>query len=312
MGRRRFAFAWPALVLTLIAAHQPARGVDWLDELRGQALTMLNESRREHGLPSLQQDTALTQAAQRHAEDMLREGYFSHLSPSGKTIRDRYVASGSRASYVAENIAQCSNCRLDHEQIAQLHQGWMNSPQHRANILAHGLEGFGFGVAVDGSRIYAVQAFAGPGTTPGAEATGEGPPLDMASQLALAVDLINRERQAAGAEPLQGNEALSQTLATQAGEVDLQKEALPPVESIVEALPAEQQGRFGSMALLATECGGCGRQPTEADIRFFIVRWLDSSQYRGILLDPSRTHFGLAVTADGIGRKVALGIVAGS
>ena len=291
--------------------HQPAGAVDQLEELRSQALEMVNESRREHELPSLQKDDALTQAAQGHAEDMLREGYFSHISPSGKTIRDRYVTSGGTASYVAENIAQCSNCRPDREQIAQLHQGWMKSPQHRANILAHGLEGFGFGVAVEGSRIYAVETFAGPGTTPGAEATDEGGPLDVASQLALAVDLINRERQAAGAEPLQGNEALSQTLATKAGEVDLQKEGLPPVESIIQALPAEQQGQFGSMALVASQCGGCGRQPTEADIRFFIGRWLDSSQYRGMLLDPSRTHFGLAVTADGTGRKVALGIVAG-
>jgi hypothetical protein len=31
-----------------------------------------------------------------------------------------------------------------------------------------------------------------------------------------------------------------------------------------------------------------------------------------MLLDPSRTHFGLSVKADGTGRKVALGIVAGS
>ena len=150
-----------------------------------------------------------------------------------------------------------------------------------------------------------------PARRPVPEATAEGGPLDVGSQLALAVDLINRERQAAGAEPLQGNEALSQTLATKAGEVDLQKEGLPPVGLIVEALPPEQQGRFGSMALLATRCGGCGRQPTEADIRFFIGRWLDSSQYRGMLLDPSRTHFGLAVKADRTGRKIALGIVAG-
>ena len=96
-GRCRIAFAWPALVLTLIAAHQPAGAVDRLDELRGQALARVNESRREHGLPSLQKDEALIQAAQRHAEDMLREGYFSHVSPSGKTIRDRYVAAGSQS-----------------------------------------------------------------------------------------------------------------------------------------------------------------------------------------------------------------------
>ena len=39
-GRCRIAFAWPALVLTLIAADQSAGAVDRLDELRGQKLAM--------------------------------------------------------------------------------------------------------------------------------------------------------------------------------------------------------------------------------------------------------------------------------
>src|SRR5439155_24356444 len=107
-----------------------------LEDLRSEALAMVNESRREHGLNALQQDDALTKAAQRHAEDMLHKGYFSHISPSGETVKDRYLAAGGRSgSYVAENIAQCSNCRTDREQIGLLHKGWMNSPGHRANIL---------------------------------------------------------------------------------------------------------------------------------------------------------------------------------
>jgi hypothetical protein len=41
-------------------------------------------------------------------------------------------------------------------------------------------------------------------------------------------------------------------VAAQADEVDLDKEGLPAVESIVASMPVEQQGRFGSMALIAT------------------------------------------------------------
>jgi uncharacterized protein YkwD len=309
----RFAFAWPVLVLTLIGADQPVGASDQLDELRKEALALVNESRRGHGLSTLQLDDALTQAAQHHAEDMLKNGYFSHVSPTGETVRERYLAAGGGSGkYVAENIAQCSNCRADREQIALLHQGWMNSPGHRANILAHGLEGFGFGLAADGMHMYAVQTFAGPGTPFGAEAADETASLDVKGQLALAVDLINHARQAAGLGVLQGNEALSQALIANADRVDLRKQSLPSMDTILAALPAEQQGKFASMAFVAGQCDGCGRQPTEADIRFFVGRWLDNPQYRALLLEPGGTYFGLGIKANGAGRKLALGAVAGS
>jgi uncharacterized protein YkwD len=299
------------LILILAPVGAPVRAAETLDALRLHALALVNKSRQDEGLPALEGDAALTQAAQRHAEDMARRGYFSHVSPTGETIRDRYVAAGGTAGFVAENIAQCSDCQPDGMRIEELHRGWMNSSGHRANILAQGLDGFGFGLAVAGSQLYAVQTFAGPGTTPGAEAAEETGPLDLAGQLALAVDLVNRERQKAGANPLQGSEALSRAVAAKAGGLDLQKKGLPPIESIVQALPAEQRGKFRRMAVLAAQCEGCGIQPSAADIRFFIGRWLGNADYRGMLLDPSRTHLGIAVAADGAGRKTALGLAAG-
>ena len=289
----------------------PAGATVSVDDLRSHALALVNDARRDQDLPALKDDEALTQAAQRHAEDMARRDYFSHVSPTGETIRDRYVAAGGAAGFVAENIAQCSNCQPDRTQIEELHRGWMNSPGHRANILAHGLEGFGFGLAVKDSDLYAVQTFAGPGTTPGAEAEEETGPLGVTGQLALAVDLVNRERKKAGAKPLQGSKELSQALDSQAGGLNLQKDGLPPIDSIVKALPAEQRGKFRRIAVLAAQCEGCGTNPSAADIRFFIGRWLNNPEYRGMLLDPSRTHLGIAVAANGAGRKTALGFVGG-
>jgi uncharacterized protein YkwD len=298
-------------ILAIVADPEPATPATAIEDLRSHALALVNGSRQEQGLPALEHDAALTQAAQRHAEDMAREGYFAHVSPTGETIRERYVAAGGVAGFVAENIAECTDCRPDRKRIEELHRGWMNSPGHKANILAHGLVGFGFGLAVEGSRLYAVQTFAGPGTTPGAEAAEEASPLDLASQLALAVDLVNVERQKAGAEPLKGSEELSSALASKAGQLDLQH-GLPSVESILQDLPAAQRDELRSMAVFAAQCEGCGARPNAADIRFFIGRWLESSEYRGMLLDPSRTHLGIAVSANGTGRKIALGLVAGS
>ena len=313
MALSRSTRTWPALLVILIGLVQPLGAADPLDALRNKALAMVNESRKEEGLPSLTLDKALTEAAQRHAEDMLKNGYFSHVSPAGKTVRDRYdAAGGSPGKYIAENIAQCSNCRADLEQIKLLHQGWMNSPGHRANILARGIESFGFGLAANGSRIYAVQTFAGPGTPYGAEARDEGPPLDIDGQLALATDLVNAARRTAGVTLLEGSKALSEALLANADQVDLRKRSLPSRDALVAALPSEQRGKFASIAFVAGQCEGCGREPTAADIRFFISRWLGNPQYRAMLLEPTSREFGLAIKADGAGRKLAIGAVAGS
>ena len=163
MALSRSTRTWPALLVILIGLVQPVGAADPLDALRNEALAMVNESRKEEDLRPLTLDKALTEAAQRHAEDMLKNGYFSHVSPAGKTVRDRYdAAGGSPGKYIAENIAQCSNCRADLEQIKLLHQGWMNSPGHRANILARGIESFGFGLPQTGLGFMPCKHLPGP------------------------------------------------------------------------------------------------------------------------------------------------------
>jgi uncharacterized protein YkwD len=40
----------------------------------------------------------------------------------------------------------------------QMHQAWMNSPQHRASILG-GFHAIGIGIACDGGTLYATEDF---------------------------------------------------------------------------------------------------------------------------------------------------------
>ncbi|NJM34698.1 MAG: CAP domain-containing protein [Rhodomicrobium sp.] len=145
-----------------------------LNKLRMLALQLVNASRKEHKLSPLALESKLTEAAQFHASDMMRRSYYAHSSPEGKTVADRYQkAGGSRWVLTAENIAKCDGCppALSEAQIRKLHEGWMNSPGHKANILRAGLTGFGYGLAVtSGGTLYAVQTFAGPGTPDGGSA----------------------------------------------------------------------------------------------------------------------------------------------
>jgi uncharacterized protein YkwD len=147
-------------------ARVAARAPEEAGALRRRALDLVNEARRARGLPALRPSDMLERVAQAHAEDMLRRGYFSHVSPDGEDPRSRYLAAGGDpARMVAENIARCRGCRppLRVERVEAFHRGWMDSEGHRENILHPGATRFGFGAAADESGFAVVQVFAGPG-----------------------------------------------------------------------------------------------------------------------------------------------------
>lgn len=90
---------------------------------------LVNASRAAEGRGPLSCDEGLGRAAQLHAEDMCALNYFSHTSDDGRTFDQRIRAQGVSAGAMAENIAAGSST------AAQVHQRWMNSPGHRANIM---------------------------------------------------------------------------------------------------------------------------------------------------------------------------------
>jgi uncharacterized protein YkwD len=90
--------------------------------------------RRRHGLNSLGPRRALGKAAIRHARDMVRRGYFGHVSPAGSDPLDRALAAGYRGSRkirVGENLLSWSAPLT----AAAVIEKWMASPLHRRNIL---------------------------------------------------------------------------------------------------------------------------------------------------------------------------------
>lgn len=297
------------LAVTDAAAQRPEN----LDALRQAALREVNETRQQYDLPPLTFGDALNTAAQRHAEDMLEREYYAHQSPEGESVMDRYLAAGGDADLaLAENIGLCETCPgpPETEDVAQLHTGWMQSPEHRRNILAPGMERFGFGIASGDSRLYAVQTFAGPGRPRTAGPADDVQPIGPEARQALALDLINRERRQAGVPPLRHSPALSDSLRDQIPADALSELSLESLRVPLDRLSA-QQPRWRSVYLMAGRCGGCGRQMTRADVRFFVNQWLDDSRFRDILLDPRYTHLGPAFATDGSGAKVGVAGLAG-
>lgn len=303
-----------AVALLAVAAAAIGRSVpDDLAAMRDRSLALVNEARSEAGLLPLAVDERLVAAAQRHAEDMLERDYYAHVTPDGRTVMDRLRSVGvSGDRFVAENIAQCLHCRVpaDTETVEGLHAQWMDSPPHRENILAEGLSAYGFGLAEssDGTR-YAVQDFAGPGVAGGGTAQTAARPLDPAGQTALAVSVINGWRRERGVGPVSADDRLTGAAGRIIPDDALSDVSLDALPGLGDVLPPEATWR--EYRLVVGSCGGCGTRPTDADVRFFLDRWRDDARYRGILSDPSLTAVGMAVEADGQGRKIAALVLAG-
>jgi len=90
----------------------------------------LNDYRAANGLAVLIYSDTLEQAAQSQARDMYERHFFDHTNPDGETVLDRALAAGfCDASLVGENIA------YGHHSVAEVQNGWENSPDHNANML---------------------------------------------------------------------------------------------------------------------------------------------------------------------------------
>lgn len=100
------------------------------------AVRLVNDFRDRNGLPALEYDENLEQAARLHAQDMLATRHFSHTGSDGSSVADRVSRTGYRWCFVAENIAQ------GQRDLAEVVSAWAQSPGHRANILSPRVQEF--------------------------------------------------------------------------------------------------------------------------------------------------------------------------
>lgn len=114
--------------------------VDELSEIR--MLDLVNSERLKVGLPALSPSEKIREVARAHAKDMFARGYFSHINPEGESPFDRLTGAGVIFVAAGENLAFAPTVEL-------AHQGLMQSPGHRANILSADFGRVGIGV-IDG------------------------------------------------------------------------------------------------------------------------------------------------------------------
>jgi uncharacterized protein YkwD len=140
--------------LTILAMLSCASGLaqQKTSNVERELLNDINRERSANGLPSLRLDERLTDAARKHARRMAEQGTVSHQLSGEPTLPSRAKAAGAHFSWLSENVDQGPSATA-------IHQSFMKSPQHRANILDGDMDSAGIGVAERNGQMFAVEDF---------------------------------------------------------------------------------------------------------------------------------------------------------
>jgi uncharacterized protein YkwD len=117
-----------------------------------ELLALVNRARARAELPPLQLDPNLTQAARDHAVVMAAHQQLSHQFSGEPDLARRIGTVALHLDEAAENVATADS-------PDRAHEGLMNSPPHRENLLHPAYNIVGFGVVRRGSALYVVEDF---------------------------------------------------------------------------------------------------------------------------------------------------------
>ncbi|MCA9388144.1 CvpA family protein [Candidatus Berkelbacteria bacterium] len=115
--------------------------IDYAAELT--MVKLVNRERAKVGLEPLIWREDLAEVGRLHSMDMWRRHYFAHINPDGADPFDRIRQAGIKYLVAGENLAVAPSTTI-------AHQGLMDSPGHRDNILAEDFGHIGIGVVRNG------------------------------------------------------------------------------------------------------------------------------------------------------------------
>jgi hypothetical protein len=153
-------FALTLLLVSVLGLGLGLRGsYDYLAAIYVDTLITLANKDRGQG-SELKVNELLTKAAQNKANDMASKGYFSHVTPEGRTPWEWITEAGYRYTYAGENLA------VNFENSEDVNNAWLNSPGHRSNIMNSKFTEIGIATAegmYNGHKAtYVVQMFGTP------------------------------------------------------------------------------------------------------------------------------------------------------
>jgi uncharacterized protein YkwD len=126
-------------------------------EVEKRMFDMVNRDRLAAGLAALQWDEKVADVARGHSQEMNQTKVVAHISPTTGSAADRVRAAKIKTAVVLENVARAYG-------VGEAHQGLMNSPGHRANIMSTSATTIGIGAVFGDSgsgrrEIFITQVF---------------------------------------------------------------------------------------------------------------------------------------------------------
>lgn len=125
------------------------------DDAEQQLFLKINEERLREGKHPLKRNPELDELARLKAWDMAHHHYFDHVSKRLGTVFDMLQSQGIAYKWAGENIARVPSAAVAHE-------AFMESADHRSNILSAGYTDVGVGVVRANGKIYVTQIFMRP------------------------------------------------------------------------------------------------------------------------------------------------------
>lgn len=114
-------------------------------------LELINNARKAQGINPLQIDDLLNSTAQAKANDMVKNNYFSHESPTYGSPFEMMQNAGIRYRTAGENIA-------GNPSVEDAVKSWLESDSHKQNLLSNAYNYIGIGIEESPSYGYVIVA----------------------------------------------------------------------------------------------------------------------------------------------------------
>jgi uncharacterized protein YkwD len=133
---RALGLAGTALMAAALLAGNPGPATGWNQGAAEATLfQLMNGARVNNGRKAIQQHSTLVSLARWRSKDMVDRDYFDHyIKGTGYQVYHWYDTNGLQYSWAGENIGW-NNGYSDTDSPVAVHEGFMASPGHRANIL---------------------------------------------------------------------------------------------------------------------------------------------------------------------------------
>lgn len=142
--RRRLFAACIVLALGLAGLPSPASA---LTSNEAKFVSLINQERKERDVPTLVVKSDLVAIARKHSARMAEDGTIYHNDNLRNEVGGNWWTAG-------ENVGRGPS-------VESLHDAFMSSPGHKANILDKHYNQIGVGVVVKDDTIYVTEVFAG-------------------------------------------------------------------------------------------------------------------------------------------------------